>query len=714
MAVGNNIGHSTPQTYARGIEDKSGRELPPNFPTYPTFMPHMFIFAPKGPTTLLPATTGIARARYGNEALDDSSKFATHQSVAFRVLGSTGMSAMVERVVPIGLTTEMLAKGYKNASMARLRLFLDVSDETDITQYVRNADGTFQTDLSGNYTVLLTGGNPTTKRGRAIRWSYDTVNSTTVGSLTKSTVTGATAGVWHYKTGLGFTRYPIMEFVPNGYGAYYNDVGIRMWATDNDDDGAPTVTDMRKTGSFYYNIAMVKRASSGARANAVTSKNQRASVPVSFNQDIRNSFTKEEMFVGKVFTDEFATDGTPKTYGDIAQTYVYKDNIVEVQKILFEYERTMASTVGDFTDVDENYTMLNILTAKSLTKKPYYTIDVEKTYAGSVNFTDSTNLMMAGGSDGTMNLEVFDYLVKNRMSTYASSNSEIHNSALYPQSCVIDTGFGLDTKDSLNYILANRKDTFVMTTTYVVDGPVLSIASEKALGIVLRTGMQMYPESNYYGTETCRGIICSRHGELIGSSYKHRLPLIIEYAYKCAKMMGAGNGKWKSRFLFDISPNNIINLFKDVSNPWTNPSARKEDWVTAGMNFPLNASRTQLFMPGFRTVYTDETSVLTSAIVMMAAVEMQKIMERVWYEMTGAIRYTPTQFINRVNELIDQKVQGKFGGLVVVKAKSYISGGDALRGYSWSTKAELYANNMRTATTIDLTVYRREDLNEGA
>lgn len=712
MASGNNITNSTPQTYVRGAKDESGRELAVSLPTYPTFMPHMWFFSPKGQSGCFPATTQMIKGRYGSSTLDDASIYATHQSVALRLLLSTGMTAMVERVVPVNLPTSLTNKGYVNATRSRLVLWADVSAETQITQYTRNDDGTFATDANGDY-IPVTGGT-TTLAGRAIRWYVTTGNPTDVapGALTKTVYPASGAASdnqWHHGA-TDTTAYPIAEIDPAGYGSYYDNVGLKIWPIHSDDAGAPTVSEMRKTGSFYYNAAMVNRASAGAKPVPVTSKNSRSAIPVSLNDDIRNSYTKEEMYLGKVLVNEFATDTDPVMYGDISSVYMYQNNIETIQKLLFVREKAKAAQIGDFRNNDEDFGLLNILTARSLAKVNYYTIHLETDYTGSIFFSEDTNLMMAGGTNGTMNLEVFDYLVEQSVKRYASSSSILMNTALYPQSCVIDTGFGLTTKDALNSVLAVRKDMFVWQTPYVVNGPDLTIASEKSIAVLLRTAMQMYPESTLYGTEAYRGILCSRYGELISSPYKYKLPILIEYAYKCAKMMGAGDGRWKSQHLFDVAPNNEFTLFKNVSNAWTAPYARKEDWVTAGMNFPLNASRTKLFSPGFRTIYSDETSVLTSAIVMMVCVELQKIMERVWYKMSGAIRYTPTQFIERVNTLIEQAVQGKFAGLVVVKAKSYISASDALRGYSWSTKCEIYANGMKTATTIDLTVLRREDL----
>jgi hypothetical protein len=177
----------------------------------------------------------------------------------------------------------------------------------------------------------------------------------------------------------------------------------------------------------------------------------------------------------------------------------------------------------------------------------------------------------------------------------------------------------------------------------------------------------------------------------------------------CAKFMGASNGKWKSTYLFDMQPNNIFQLFANISNSWTPADVRKEDWLTAGMNFPLDKDRTQAFLPGFRSIYNEETSPLTSMLVVMACAELQKVMERVHAELVGAIRFTPGQLIEAANNKIAQYSQDRFAGLFVIKPACYISEGDAERGYSWSTKVEIYANNMKTATTIDLSLFRMED-----
>jgi hypothetical protein len=46
----------------------------------------------------------------------------------------------------------------------------------------------------------------------------------------------------------------------------------------------------------------------------------------------------------------------------------------------------------------------------------------------------------------------------------------------------------------------------------------------------------------------------------------------------------------------------------------------------------------------------------------------------------------------------------------VIIPDTYFTAADLARGYSWSLNIKLYANNMKTVQTLQISAYRMEDL----
>jgi hypothetical protein len=173
--------------------------------------------------------------------------------------------------------------------------------------------------------------------------------------------------------------------------------------------------------------------------------------------------------------------------------------------------------------------------------------------------------------------------------------------------------------------------------------------------------------------------------------------------------MGSGIGSWTSGRAFDKPGNNRVTMFKGVNAEWRNINVRENDWAN-GLVWVQNYDRRSLFWPGIQTVYDDDSSVLNSAANMMIAVELQKVAERTWRDLTGISYLTPEQFVERSDRLIKTRTQGRFDNRVVVVPETFFTQNDEQRGYSWSCKIHLYAPNMKTVGTFTIVAHRISDL----
>lgn len=316
----------------------------------------------------------------------------------------------------------------------------------------------------------------------------------------------------------------------------------------------------------------------------------------------------------------------------------------------------------------------------------------------------STNLYCAGGSDGTMSDTAFNDLVAARMAEYGDPLSPLLDTANHPVSIFYDTGFKLTTKYAACNMLARRKDTYVVLSTYVF-GNEYDAAEEASIGISLRSRLGLYPESTYFGTPVVRGMVVARYGKMMDVNFAGKLPLTLWLAGRAAEMMGAGDGNWNAAKLFDIAPRSVVENFTDLNVSFVPAVQRTVDWAN-GLNYPIPFSMDQVFFPALRTAYNDDTSVLTSFFTAMGCVALQKIGEQVWREHSGAIRFTKAQLIKSVNQAVIDKTNGKFAGLFKIVPKAYISGGDEVRGYSYTLPIEIYANNAQTVMTLSIEAKR--------
>jgi len=115
------------------------------------------------------------------------------------------------------------------------------------------------------------------------------------------------------------------------------------------------------------------------------------------------------------------------------------------------------------------------------------------------------------------------------------------------------------------------------------------------------------------------------------------------------------------------------------------------------------------FFPALKTVYNDDTSVLNSYFTALIICEVNKVCERAWRYFSGNSKLTNAQLANRMDEFIRNAVSGRFDDRVIIEPETFYTAGDEQRGYSWSTRVKVYANNMRTVMTSFVQAYRMSD-----
>lgn len=694
-----NIVNASPMSIARGVQDLSTRVPAVEAEAIPTHLPKIYIFAEKGPLTPQLVVGGSRDQMYGSKTFDLRSPYATHTTVLSNLVNAQGNQAMIQRVLPDDA-----------GPRANLTLWLDVV-ETNLPNYVRNSDGTVKRDaLTGQPLVNQT--TPTVA-GHKAKWVV-TRKSNPADDVTfgQESPQRGNLGV---ANGPESTRYPILSLRASSFGGVFNNTGIRLWAPTAKTQQIVNSKSLDATGTYPLRIAVVRRASVKKTATLVATETGEPSVEFTFKPGVINPLTESRYSLQDIFLDNYRSikDArfAPK-YGDFGDIRVYHDYIAEIAEKLYDKEVAHGGAVS--TELEEgDFWLFNFLSGQYSSGEQYHTFQVDTTATDALSLSESYNIFAGGGSDGTLTPAKFDELVALELEEYANPASPLMNTAVMAESIFYDTGFSVETKKAACKFISERKDTAVILSTYVVDGQELTAAEEHSLAVTLRTHLQMFPESDYFGTNTVRGMIIGRYGMLRDSQFTKKLPVTVELAVMASKMMGAADGHWKEAATFDRRPLNELSLFdaNTINVTYTSNEVRNKDW-DVGLNFVASATRQTLYFPALKTVYDNDTSVLTSFFNMMACVELQKVGERVHRMYSGNVRLSDAQLVERVNEEVEKQTNGRFAGLVRVVPAAMLTDADTLRGYSWTLPIKAYFNNMKTVQTLDIRAYRMSDYGE--
>jgi hypothetical protein len=698
--MANAIINAAPMTNFLGVQDNSTRALVPIPENLPTHLAKVYLYTQTGPGPNQPMLVGGdgMTQMYGADSFDYLKSYANHQTVLANTLNAAGNQMMIERVIPTDA-----------APRANLRVYLDVLP-TNVPDYVRNVDGSIKLDTGGN-PVQVTGEGATIA-GYQVKWVTAYITPEEDGTTTFGAGT-IIPGDMTDGTSAQSQRYPILDLEVPHIGAEGNWHGFRMWAPTS--VSSTPINDAYITDDLMYpfRFAFANKPSANGTAAIVAGRDGSQYYDLGFKPGVIDKSTTQKMYVGdrliQAYQNLQPTDGTPPVWGPFGKLKVYDDNVATVLALFYAAEFPVAGAFSDFTGAAGEQYLFNFVSGVSSQNVPYHSFQVVTQAANAVRFTQNSTIYASGGSDGTMNDASFATLVSAAVAGYADPNAYLQDTATYPESILYDTGFPLATKYDLCQFISVRKDTAVVLSVYDGSGQVMTAAQESALAIALRTRLQMYPESDYFGTATMRGMIIGRSGTLINSLYGKRLPLTIEFAAKAAKYMGSGDGVWKSVYSFDSDPLNQVTLMTDINVTFTPASVRNSDWDN-GLVWVESYGRRSYYFPAFKTVYDDDTSVLTSFFTMMGCVELEKVGDRIRRKFSGNSKLKPGQLVDQVNKEAVKQTNQRFDGRFTIIPNCYFTADDTQRGYSWTLMLKIYADNMDTVETLIIQANRSSDL----
>lgn len=715
--------NAAPRAYLRGAEDLSQQPYVVEPEAIPTHLPLLYTFAQKGDTLPQIVSGASANRFFGEKTFDLRSAFATHQTLMYQAAVGAGNAVALQRVIPDDAPPP-----------ANLVLCLDIlAGEQPV--YDRNADGSYLLDVNGAKIPTLNAGTPVTVQGFSGKWvikSLPQVNSegdvitqemiddfeggdtsvdiTPVANL-MGNLTPTQGDRVNVTTSATSTVYPIRELEINHQGSLGNLTGVRFWAatTKSTTPADSSVVDDNKAFPYCMQIAIRPDATSSPLV-AETLFSEKYVEFMDKDGAFNKKLEKELFFdlaVPPAWENLESTDSIP-LYGPFGRMHTYYDNIEEIAALIQETE---VDADPDFPDTPDDLYLVNLMSAESLDGIPYHTFNLLGPSNGGILLNEYATHYASGGGDGTMTFESFDALVATQVSNFGSLEAKLLDMAKYPISAIWDSGFTLETKKKLFIPMGLRKDIVTIVSTQVANEPLNTASEESSIAIALRAAARLYPESTVHGTSVCRAAVIGHGGNLLQSQWRGIAPLTVDLMSKVAGYMGAGTGLWNNANAFDVSPNNQVSGFRGVNCVYKTDDVRTADWAN-GLVWVQHFDRKNLFYPGFQTVYDEDNSVLNSLMVAFILADLEKIAYRSWAELSGNQTLTVDQYIQRSDELISDAVRARnsYDGRVVIIPETYLSGGDAARGYSYSCKINMYANNMITVGTFDIVARRSSDL----
>lgn len=685
--------NAAPKLITGGINDQSRGTLVREPVTFPQHLPLLRLFTETGPeTTTLVGTSGSGfNELYGANSLNRRSKYFNTQSLLAETLLAEGNAFFVKRLKPEDA-----------GNPARVIVGIDIVKD----MVPRRVD-----QLAGfNYPDQVPGTDPeipeSEVEGYRARIVLINRNDVEVGKQVpvEGNITSTIDGEQS-------TIYPLFEMPASFFGSAGKNLGFSMWSPTTNDT---TPFDKAAADEFMtrmYRFKFIRRDQAGSSPVTIKTKTDDDFVDVCFDDGVYSKTSDREFYIGEqliaAYEDDGFTSGATPMYAPFSEIYVYSEHLSDVQQKLYENElivnpaaETNLLGPGQFDaftgiDVDGYY---------------YQGFLLEGPLEGGIRLGQSTYVYAEGGDDGTMDHDTYESLVSMENRNFGQLGDQYENIAVYPFSVIYDTGLSMEGKATMASVLGKRGDIRTVFTTFVEkEGRAPTQSEEISRAHALMAQLRAYPESTLHGTPVCRAEIILQTGRLAVGNYTKPVPQVIDYAQRWARFAGVGTGVLREGADIDESPNNRVELLKNLNETFFNDRVQTDLW-SAGATYTLSYDHRSQYYPAIHSVYADDTSVLISPITVSICTDVMRLVRRVHAEFSGNAKLTKAQLIERCDNMILEMVDGRYGGRVQVIPETYFTDADDQRGFSWHCKVTVYANNPRTVMIFDLETRRMEDL----
>ena len=776
------VKNAQPRGYALGIKDDSRSAPASEAITTPQFFPFFFTLAEKSYDEAI-TISGNRDQVLGKKSFKKDSPYYTHANAFVKKLTSKVNQLVVETIKLPG------------SAKAFLRVSVEVVP-TDIPQYKRISDSTkgqigqYEVDALGSR--ILEG----TVRGTELVIHTGLVNAVgqerLFGGAVNKTCRAADALVDGKKisqltlddgktvVSSSTTIYTLFDLEINYYGKTGDLAGIRIYNPTTEDGNGPSILDMKKNRALPYRFMSVEKESENASAEPVEILTGDAAIDLCLKPSAISVLSEDPIALARAFVPAYSKKASISggaVYGNWGRVKVYEQQLETLLSILAGGYTVAAggqmvdiNGEGDFdtdpiiSQVRDSWAMLedpanihliNLFTGADYNGIPYGSISVDNTVNyGGITFDNATSHFATGGGDGLyyyadgrpateVNAKLFDDAVRARLRGFGQGINKYRDALKYPISCMVDSGFTLETKLEMTNILRQRPDMYVIPATHAIydigkkaspdvrsiyrDGNVddvdnisqliadwglcgqQTMVEEDGYGMAIKAAFSAIVESEYYNTQTVRAIIRGQSGRVIEPGiWDGHLPMTYEFMCQLSDLAGASNGIWRPEYDFTIQPNNMVQLMDELNNTYRENNSYTRLW-DIGVVWSSAFDQFRYYTPVVQTVYPHDDSVLNSGKFMIACCRLEYLSLIVHASLVGRDDLTDDEFIQASKKKSEELVDGIFAGKYVVNAAPEIYESDRKKGFIWRNFYHIYGNVMKSAMIYGIIAKRMSD-----
>ncbi|EJY7993318.1 hypothetical protein OHI49_002216 [Salmonella enterica] len=674
--------NGAPLNNKQGWQDNSVPELVRTPTGDAIHKPLIFTFAARGvDNEAFPLTGDNALSLLGRNVFDLRGPYATFNTPYQAMFNANANECMYQRLIP------------EDAKTASVRVFADVL-ETKVPSYERDSNGIVQYDNSGK---------PKIKEqvdGLVIVFRSVVIDETTP-------AVGAGVVIEGTMTGEGGTKsklYPLFDIAGPYAGADVNGFGFKLIPLSEKSSPALTSSYQNEVGGRVYTLQWFETLAGVTSPVVWKTLTGMSSINFSFKPDAYYQPMRTQLDFEVVVADAYRQTmpdiGELPDYGPFEQFYLYRENLETVLGL---------AQAAITTDAPADPYMVDIFGGYDLLGQPYDGLQVNPaTETGKVVFSASNIHYLQGGSDGTMNNDVYDELVRREMLLFPDGGKVRYDNELkYSLGCFWDSGFSFDTKAALVNFIGRSRNTFLTLATHVYNQGRNDEQAEESAKIALIELITAVPESAYYGTPAARGMVTGQSAFIKNSSYKKPVPMNYSLANFFSKYLGAGDGRAKPAYRFSRGELTIIEDLTDLSMPWKGNEVYASDWDVS-----LITARSydyyRLFIPAIQSIYSEDRSVLNNALFNFMMTYVYRVSDRVWADMSGEAAMTDDERAKMIENKIIERLEGRLDNVAVVTPKAYFTADDKSNGYSVTLDLIAEGGVLLTQFNTTIKVYRRE------
>ncbi len=623
--------------------------------------------------------------------------------------------------------------GYRRMSANNIKARAAVSayvHQVEQQQYERDAAGRFKYDPDGAR-VPIPG---QTVPGIDIQIKLDDITGKQPGDLEMRTI--AAAGEVPETV-----VYPLFEAMA-GIGDEYNRNGFNFGAPNNTSTWRGVTDFVQKTGVFPYQLKEFTDLASGTRVYSKTPSTNRESVAATLFDVTSNNVRYGLNIAFKSFTG--TNDNRPQRAvpAPINGLHVYNDNITALCQLMYHLEKPVNDNLVTSGKPGEYYKQMNPFTCVDHTGAPYYAVSSSgvlkwdltgavKAVGGLSPFLDNTgklpewvtpevipdpfNLLVGVEVPTTIKQgwQITNKLMVGDLTTYINSSAQ-KDVTRNRQSMWWDVGFTQDVKDVANGFLGARKDIFVQADATVwTPGEANPLDEVYARADMLTTNLRMTPESEKWGTPTCRAAINKAEIKLTGELTGWYFSANIDKAQKYAGYGGADNGRINVSKAPDSGNNRRVTIGYDSTIQFEDTDVQADGFSKGHTTLIPWDWNEQVYRPGLPTVMSNPDSVLKDEINVFNCIAIEKISADQWKRVTGDRSIDETSYEAIMKDSIQEECRTGLGGAVqgITAETSYDTGqvGDlailnvVVHGYfnkaKYMMEFDLYAHNSNELTS---------------